>query len=721
MGGRTSARSDAIVYGTAVLAGAALVFQIQPLSGKLLLPAYGGGASVWTTCMFYFQTMLLAGYSYAHFITTRLGPGQQAMTHAALLLLSLVFLPVAVAPEMPQASVEEPGTLIFSVLLLATGFPFVLLASTAPLVQRWSSLTRPQRPPYRLYAVSNAGALLALLSYPFLVEPNLSLQAQTVLWSVGYAAFLIVSLAACRLLWRRRRAASVQAAARASGDAVTSGSRPAGTGVGTRSCYGRADRALTVLLSACGVVALLAITNQVTQNVAPIPFLWTLPLVTYLLTYILCFSGERWYDRAIWGSLFIVAASTLLILDFFGTLFAIVPVVAAYLLVLVCTCMVCHGELYRVRPGPRRLTSYYLLIALGGALGGAFVSIIAPMVFNWYWDALAGIYLVYLLLGIAVFREARGRRRSRRATELPALVERWSMRLFTAGWAAGAILFPVVAILLGSLRIDYDVVSARNFYGVLNVRDELNEGLARRILIDGTTVHGFQLLEDSRKAAPTSYYAADTGIGLLLQNMAGDRVGLRVGVVGLGAGTLAAYGQPGDRFRFYELNPAVIDAAKQHFSFLRDSAATVEIVPGDARLSMTRELADFGGLNYDLLVVDAFNSDAIPVHLLTLEAMHLYLSHLKPGGVLAFHLTNNYLDLAPVIARSGARFGKEASLVTTPESRTSSAADWVLLADEDDAIASHIGESVSLTPVPPDAERIWTDDYSDLLGSLRHW
>lgn len=705
---------DAILHGIAVVSGAALVFQIQPLAGKLLLPSFGGGSSVWTTCMFFFQSMLLAGYGYAHLVTRFLTPRRQSLTHGFLLLLSVIFLPLAIPAETLQSTAGQPGLLIFLTLTVSAGFPFVLLASTAPLIQRWSSMTQSLDSPYRLYAFSNAGALVALLSYPLVVEPRFSLHMQTLLWTAGYVAFVILSLAACRLLWRR---------------ALENGEQKRLAGPGSPAPlfhtgrFAPVDQLQTVLLSACGVIVLLAITDQMTQNIAPIPFLWILPLVAYLLTYITCFSGERWYDRAIWGSLFVVAAATLLILNFFGTLFAIIPVVVAYLLVLICTCMVCHGELYRLRPQPLWLTQYYVLIALGGALGGALVSVIAPLIFNWYWDGLVGSYVVFLLLGIAVFRDKLGRkeRQSVKNTSTNEVrIERWALRLFAVGWAAGVIVFPALALLLGALRIDYDVASTRNFYGVLNVRDEVTDGLPRRILIDGTTVHGFQLLEETEKMTPTSYYAAHTGIGLLLSNPERRREGLHVGVVGLGTGTLAAYGEPLDRFRFYELNPAVVHAAENHFSFLRDSAASITIVPGDARMSMMNELAQAKPQNYDLLVVDAFNSDAIPVHLLTLEAMRIYLSHLQPSGVLAFHVTNNYLDLAPVIARLGASFGKKALLVTTVGADESLTADWVLLGEHAEFIWQETMEKTVVSVVPPSKGRPWSDDYSNILSVLRN-
>jgi hypothetical protein len=708
---RASSAGEATLYGVAILTGAALVFQIQPIAGKLLLPSFGGGASVWTACMFFFQSMLLAGYAYAHLLTRFSRPRSQVAVHALLLLLSMLFLPVGFAAAESDIAAQDPAVRILLALLASIGAPFVILASTAPLIQRWSTLTRPGRSPYRLYAMSNGGALFALLTYPLLVEPNLSLRTQAIVWSTGYGLFVAVMLAASGLVWRHR-------------DAVIGPLYPQRENGAGRRVFSHLDALLTVLLSASGVVMLLAVTNEITQNVAPVPFLWVLPLTAYLLTYVICFGGERWYDRAVWGSLFIVSASSLIILHFFGTTFPIVPVIIAYLLVQFCACMVCHAELYRLRPQPGGLTVWYLLIALGGALGGAFVSVVAPSVFSRFWEALAGAYLIYFLFGMVVLRERRSTRKekvTRPSAAMHARLERWGFRLFVLGWVTGLFLLPAVVTALNALRVKYDVASSRNFYGVLNVRDVGRDGSTRRILVDGTTIHGFQLLDDAGRKLPTSYYGAETGIALVMENIERPATGLRIGVVGLGTGTLAAYGRPGDSFRFYELNPAVIDAARQHFSYLRDTPASVDIVPGDGRISLQRELRQYGSRGYDVLVIDAFNSDAIPVHLLTLEALELYWSHLKPDGVLALHLTNNYLDLVSVASNLGSSLGKEVLFVTTPrEVGVSSAADWVLLSRDAGVFAEKLPEEAAATELTmPGLERLWTDDYSNLLDALK--
>ncbi len=702
------------VYALSIVTGAVLVFQIQPIAGKYLLPYFGGGASVWTTCMFFFQTMLLAGYGYAHVLTVHVRQRHQPALHALLLLASLPLLPLSFLIDGTALATANPGMLIWTVLLVSIGFPFVMLASTAPLVQRWSSLTRPDHSPYRLYALSNAGALLALVSYPFLIEPRISLDGQTMVWSIGYGLFVLVTAGVCGHVWSRRTGVAQAVHNEAAPDVAADGSNR----------WTLLDASLTVLLSACGVVMLLAITNQMTQNVAPVPFLWILPLVGFLFSYIVCFSGQRWYDRTIWGSLFLIAASVLIVLDFFASAFAIIPVIVAYHLMLFCICMVCHGELYRLRPAPRRLSAYYLLIALGGALGGAFVSIVAPILFTRYWEGLIGVYAIYILLGIAVLRKHQSPPVT--ADPHPGLtarskLERWVRGLFVVGWLGGIVLFPAVVVSIGALASQHDIASVRNFYGLLSVRDRTDEGMPRRVLVDGTTIHGFQLLDDSRRSVPTSYYARDTGIGHVFERIAQRSSQVNAGFIGLGTGTLAAYGRVSDVYRFYELNPAVTELARAYFSFLEDSAAAVDIVLGDGRISLAREYDEAGSREYDVLVIDAFSSDSIPVHLLTLEAQQLYWQHLKADGVLAFHVTNNYVDLAPVIANVAAALGKQALFVrTVAETGVASVADWVLVSDETwQGPRAGAGDLV-VTPLQARPRmRTWTDNYSDLLGIVR--
>jgi hypothetical protein len=403
----------------------------------------------------------------------------------------------------------------------------------------------------------------------------------------------------------------------------------------------------------------------------------------------------------------------------------------ASLLILLCACMVCHGELYRLRPEPRHLAKYYLLIAAGGALGGAFVSVVAPAVFDTYWEGLIGVYLIYLAFGISVFREMRRRKNSatRRSVRQKRLDD-WVERLFAAGWSLGVFIYPAVVLLIASSLPRYDIQSSRNFYGVLKVRDVHDDGPPQRRLVDGTTIHGIQLLDPAKRLKPLSYYDERSGIGLLMRNIHRPEGGLRIGVVGLGIGTIASYAERGDEIRFYELNPAVVELAREHFSFLGESEAAIDVVLGDGRISLARELANGGGRSYDLLVIDAFTSDAIPVHLLTREALDVYSSHLGPGGVLAIHVTNSYVDLVPVVANVAAALGKDAVHLqsSAAEGDATFSADWVILADDarfagggsTDGWTEGLTEGLTIAPLLPSPdERVWTDDYSDLLRTLR--
>ena len=695
----------AAIYGLAVLTGAALVFQVQPIAGKFLLPIFGGGAAVWTTCMFFFQSMLLVGYAYAYWLTAALAPKGQAMLHGSLLLVSAILLPFGFSVEDPGDSGGHPNAMIWFALLSTIGFPFVMLAATAPLMQRWASITRPTRSPYGLYALSNVGALVALLTYPVLVEPNLSLDGQGIGWSAGYVLFLVMSLAACRILWRER------------------GKRPVSRRLerGPGRSWTATDGVFTVLLSAGGVVMLLAVTNLITKNVAPIPFLWIAPLVVYLLTFVICFGKERWYDRPIWGSLFVVCACLLAILEFFGASASVRVMTIASLLILLCACMVCHGELYRLRPEPRRLARYYLLVSGGGALGGAFVSVIAPAVFEQYWEALIGVYLIYLLFGAGILRDARRERPDIRKSARQERLDLWAARLFAVGWTTGLFIYPAVVFLIAGALPQYDIESSRNFYGVLKVRDVTDEGSPERRLVDGTTIHGIQSLAPGRRSEPLSYYGRRSGIGYVMEQLAGSGTGLDIGVIGLGTGTMAAYAGAADAIRFYELNPAVADLAREHFSFLADSKAEIDIVIGDGRVSLERELREEGGRGYDLLVVDAFTSDAIPVHLLTREAFRLYWSHLAPGGVLAIHVTNSYVDLVPVVGDVAASLDRRAvNLQSTAAADGTFNVDWVIVTERAGLVPEHAPDGLVVVRLPQEpSERVWTDDYSNLLGAVR--
>ncbi|MDP4527979.1 fused MFS/spermidine synthase [Alkalimonas delamerensis] len=674
------------LFAITIFLSALLLFLIQPLAARWLLPYYGGGAAVWTACMLFFQLMLLAGYSYAHWLTHRLSLKQQRTVHGSLVLLALLWLwwagSVVSAPE-PSG---YPLLSILSWLLLLFGLPLLVIAASAPLVQRWFADRFPLRSPYRLYALSNVGSLGALLSYPFIVEPWLPLSQQFTGWQWGFTGLALLLLALLR--WQLPKASTTSEAVAAAS------SRQWG---------------YWLSLSAAGVVLLLAVTQQLTQNVPPVPFLWVVPLALYLLSFILVFNREHWYQRAIWLYLFGIGLVLALVLIHFGRLFDLYSQLALYLLILFSGCMLCHGELARLKPAASQLTRFYLAMALGGVLGGLLVNLLAPLLLNDFHE-FPLVLLAILLLAV-----------------LP-----WQRQLVLwrkVAWLSGAASFALLAIWLHLLLNQFTVHQERNFYGSLVVRDIPVAGELQRILIDGTTSHGAQYLVEDQRQQALSYYRPGTGVALALQYgqpeaglaNGSKSAGRHFGMVGLGAGTLAVYGKAGDRIQFYELNPAVISTAQQHFSYLADSAATIEVLQGDGRLVLQQQLQQQGSQQFDVLVLDAFSSDAIPQHLLTREAFALYLQHLRADGVLAVHISNNYLDLTSVVRNHAHHFGLDALFFHTPaDSQNPAATEWVLLTTNQDFIRQEaIQQAAGNWPTRLNPAIQWTDDFSNLLRVLK--
>jgi len=690
-------RYPAARYAAAIFLGAFLLFQVQPLLAKAILPWFGGVPAVWTTCLLFFQSLLLGGYLYAHLLTTRLRLRAQAAVHCALLLASLAFLNILPSDYWRPDGPGQPAWRILLLLAANIGVPYLLLSATSPLMQAWFRTAAPGSSPYRLYALSNAGSLLALLSYPFVFEPLLKLKTQAFLWGGLYAAFA-AACAWCALPFLGSRAAAAAPAPERGG-----GRKPAA-----------GELALWLALAACGSALLMAVTNQLTQNVASAPFLWVLPLALYLLSFILCFEGDRWYSRGTW-TLFLAAA-------FAGTCYLLREGVEAPLslqvlmhsLVLFIACMVCHGELAARRPAPRYLTSFYLLVSAGGALGGLLVAVAAPLLLDGPWEyhlawAGAASLTVYLL--------AAGKDSQLRS--LP-------------GAAAWGLLLVLYGGLLTVLYRHYQdenlarVAMVRNFYGTLNVYESECGGAPTRTLMHGQIEHGFQFAEgDSRRRQPVSYYAPATGVGIAVQILRrraeGEKRPLRLGLVGLGAGIMAAWGKPGDRFVFYEINPLVLRLAREHFSYLDDSEAAVDTVLGDARVSLQRE-AGAGARPLDLLVLDAFSGDSIPLHLLTAEAFDTYFKRLRPGGVLAVHISNRFVDLQPLLRGLAMRTGKRAVLMENSEDESTGAAvsEWVLLTAEKDFLLEPLVSTGAADWAAGREPLVFTDQYSNLFRLLKY-
>ena len=691
------------VFGATIFLGAFLLFQVQPILGKYLLPWFGGTPAVWTTCLLFFQVLLLAGYAYGHALAGLHSAKAQLLVHLALLAGSLVLVGVLAmrwpSPILPGAGWKpQPGAHptweIVRLLGASVGLPFFLLATTAPLVQSWYARVEPEGSPYRLYALSNAGSLLALVSYPFAVEPALALGMQGRVWTWAYLAFAL-GCAACGMLAARSRQAQPFGI-----DEIIAEYEPRPT-AGTM--------ALWAALAAGGSVMLLAVTNQICQEVAVVPFLWVLPLSLYLLSFILCFHDERWCGRG-WLRALLLAAIVAPVLLFFGPYADIRLQSAIFCFTLVAGCMVCHGELVRLKPAPRYLTSFYLAIAAGGAAGGVFVALVAPHLFDGYWEFHLGLWGCCLLALVVLVRERH--------------------RLFyRGGLRAGFYLYVFGLLLLGGelashvAWYEHNTVEVdRNFYGVVAVYSDYDAQARSAVyaLRHGRITHGLEYREAAQQDRPTAYFAPESGIGLLLKGFPRPSP-LRVGVVGLGIGTLAAYGRPGDHFRFYEINPAVVRLAgsSPYFHYLEDTRAQVEIVPGDGRLSLEREQAA-GAAPFDVLVLDAFNSDAPPAHLLTEEAFALDLARLKPEGVLAVNVSNRALDLRPVVLAAAERFDLGAAWVyQAPGDRFHPGSSWILLARDRARLATpELARAASpLTGVP----RIppWTDDFSNLFRVLK--
>jgi SAM-dependent methyltransferase len=688
-----------LFYGVTIFSSAFLLFQVQPLIAKIILPWFGGGAAVWIVCLLFFQLVLLLGYFYAHLLSRRFRPRTQGRIHAVILAASFLALPILPKDTWKPSGPYAPVIHILLLLGATVGLPYFLLSSTSPLLQSWYTQTRAGAAPYRFYALSNAGSILALLSYPILIEPVLSSSHQAVGWSVAYAGVALLC-AAVGFLSRGETIAGPKADATPRPDWKV--------------------QLLWVALTACASALLLAVTNHITQNVASVPFLWIVPLSLYLLSFILCFDASGWYRRGLFLRLLGVMLG--------GMAYALAPPFTSLpikvLIPLFCCglflcCMFCHGELARLKPDPAHLTTFYLMCSVGGAVGAVFVALVAPHLFSGYYELQVAIGICAILVLVVHLRDPHSE--FRRARWQPA----WLI-LIALVVALIAGLFTAVKDQAAEARI-----SVRNFYGVLRVLDGAFPGAGvfkedkekspdddsrYSKLMNGTIDHGLQFLAPSRRRWPTTYYGPDSGIGVAL-GAARENGAVRLGVIGLGIGTIAAYGQPRDHYSFYEINPVDIQIANQEFSYLRDSHAKIDFVLGDARLSLERESPQ----GFDILAVDAFSGDSIPVHLLTRQAFDLYFRHLKSDGVLAVHISNEYLDLEPVVAAAAASFNKEAVMITNLDDHPKGiyAASWILVGSRGGFVGQLRIERAGTILPPAKSGVLWTDDYSSLLRILK--
>jgi SAM-dependent methyltransferase len=680
-----------LLYALTIVVSAFLLFQLQPVIAKIILPWFGGSASVWTTCLLFFQMVLLLGYLYSHAAIRYLKPRAQMLLHGGLLVAAAAALPIYPNIAWKPVGALDPTMRILGLLAVTVGLPYFLLSTTGPLLQAWYARRYQGAMPYRLYALSNAGSMFALLSYPVLFEPSFTTHQQSGMWSWSFGGFA----ALC---------------------AITAWVSRGGEGfilkeelAGGSACPTKRTYAMWLLLPALTSVLLLAVTNHLSQNVAAIPFLWVLPLSIYLLTFILCFEGEGWYRRNPYLQLLAVALGSMtyaLTIDMTSNV-PIKVMLPLFGVGLFTCCMVCHGELARLKPDPKYLTHFYLMLSAGGALGGLLVGFVAPHFLNALYEMPVSMVACAALVSYVL-----------RQDEELTWIRRWPGVLATGALTlalAGYVGWQIKQTVSGSRLL------VRNFYGGLKVKDTGGAGSFRatRTLTNGTINHGEEFLNIARRDLPTTYYGPNTGLGIAIREK--QKAGaVRIGVIGLGTGTTAAYGRLGDYVRYYEINPLVLELAKKEFYFLADCKAKLDVAMGDARLSLEQELREGRAQNFDVLAVDAFSSDSIPVHLLTKEAMELYFRHLRPDGILAVHISNRYLNLQPVLEGEVNATGKIARVVETEDDDTQDVfgATWVLITSP---VTGFPGETLT-SSAPLDTKRtvrLWTDEYSNLFQILK--
>ena len=686
-----------ILYALTILVSAFLLFQVQPVIAKIILPWFGGSAAVWTTCLLFFQLVLLLGYLYSHAAIRYLKPRSQMLLHAVLLAAGVAALPIYPNVSWKPAGGSDPTMEILGLLAVTVGLPYFLLSTTGPLLQAWYARRYQGAMPYRLYALSNAGSMLGLITYPVLFEPSFTTHQQSGMWSWSFGVFA----ALC--------AFTALVSGRGGQGGETTEAAVLAAGWQAKACPTAKTYVMWLLLPAMTSVMLLAITNHLSQNVAAIPFLWVLPLTIYLLTFILCFEGEGWYRRNPYLQLLAVALGSVtyaVSIDMTGSV-PIKIMLPLFAMGLYTFCMVCHGELARLKPDPKYLTHFYLMMAAGGALGGLLVGLMAPHFLNALYEVPVSLVACAALVSYVLRQDAE----LKWIRRWPGVVVSVALTLTLAGFVG----WQIKQMVSGSR------VLVRNFYGGLKVRDTGAPGSlwATRTLTNGTINHGEEYLHIARRDLATTYYGPNTGIGIAIREK--QKAGaVRIGVIGLGTGTTAAYGRLGDYIRYYEINPLVLELAKKEFFFLADCKGKLDVAMGDARLSLERELQEGHAQNFDVLAVDAFSSDSIPVHLLTKEAMELYFRHLRPDGILAVHISNRYLDLQPVLEGEANATQKIARLVDTEEDDTQDVfgATWVLITSP---ATGFTGEILSSSTVLDSKRtvRLWTDEYSNLFQILK--
>ena len=677
-----------LAFALTIFTSAFLLFQIQPLITKFILPWFGGGTAVWAVSMLFFQSCLVAGYGYAHLSVRYLGLQRQTQLHIVFLLLALIQIPISPSELHEFDAAQNPTLQILSLLIRTIGVPFFVLSATAPLIQAWASGIKATTNPYRLYALSNVAALAALLSYPFIIEPMFNRQLQAQAWSITFAVFIALCIY-CAFATASRSKTHAPAPSR-SGDNTPR--------------VPIVSWLLWLMLPATAVTLLLSVTNQLTRDLVSIPFLWVLPLSVYLLTFIIAFDNERWYRRRLFLPLFALSLAWILYL-LLGEALNVTWTIIVFMFALFVLCMVCHGELYRLRPTANQLTGYYLMVALGGALGSALVSVLMPIISDRYIELQIAASMATILVVLLLMKHVNLK------VSLTAGIP------IQVALAIGASF--IVLVFVHSARDEEpDIVyQARNFYGVLTVgRDNAGTSDEFLWLRNGNSYHGAQATTAPEKLLPITYYSPGSGIDMAMSFSAGQPK-RRIGMIGLGIGTAISYAGAQDSVKVYEINPDVVEIAQRHFTYLADTTADVKLVLGDARLSLEKELPQA----FDIFVLDAFSSDAIPVHLLTREAFELYLKHLTPDGIIAVLISSWHFDFQPLLTKMGKTLGLQSVLVTNASNNAQQwGSRWMILTKNDRFMSQEFIQ-LQKQGMPDNMSnvRLWTDDFSSPFQLLK--
>ena len=728
-----------LLFAATLFTSAALMFVLQPMFGKILLPLLGGSPAVWNTCMVFYQAILFLGYLYAHYLSTRLDQRRQIYVHVGVILLSFVALPVGLPDSVSPPTESNPTLWIIGTLSLAIGLPYFVISTTAPLIQKWFANIghHTSDDPYFLYAASNTGSLLALLSYPFLIEPNIGLSGQKSDWTVGFVLLALLIAGCAFSLWKAQQDKAVSEDAALQGDELS-----------------LATKLHWLALAFVPSSLLLGLTTFISTDIASVPLLWIIPLTVYLLTFVIVFS--KWHDK-VHG--WMVLAQPVVLLPFLAYSFinpAVLPYwvdLGIHLCAFFLAVMVCHGELARLRPNTRHLTTYYLIMSFAGMLGGMFNTFVAPFVFNGVYEYPLMIVAALLLrpgvnlaighdkkewlkqlifpamlvvVGLAVFLSI---------DDLPQYLDTIGVGLILlAGLTYAFREKPITLAALTGILIGFTfglhgllsntLYQERTFFGVSSVResvltDEQGQPEKYREFFHGTTKHGAQRLAERDSRTPLTYFSRPGPIGQLFAEFDKVNTDWEIGIIGLGAGTLACYTKPGQSWAFYELDPLVVDIARNptYFTYISQCNPTIKMVVGDARLSLEKEPDH----KFDLYIVDAFSSDSIPTHLLTQEAIKLYFDKIKPDGILALHITNRHLALKNVLADHAEQLqlaGLIQEFKPSGDIPLVVATDWVVMAKKPETLRplreSQLGSWQKL-PLTFNA-RSWTDDFTNIAS-----